>query len=106
MVRSRLLGRRREPRNDRDAIRLMILFGQTGVQRMTARQTDWDGLTPEQRLERLDAALEEGEADIRAGRYVELRTSAEIAAYFSALSLEVRQLRAHPIVPGAKFERG
>lgn len=52
---------------------------------MTARQPDGEALTPEQRREMLDAALEEGEADIRAGRYVTLSSKEEIDEYFASI---------------------
>lgn len=51
---------------------------------MTNGQSDGDDLTPSQR-EFLDAALAEGEADIRAGRYVTLSSKEEIDEYFASI---------------------
>ncbi len=42
--------------------------------------------SPEFRCKMLDAALEEGEADLRAGRYVTLSSKKEINAFFKDLT--------------------
>ena len=42
--------------------------------------------SPEFRLRMLDAALEEGEADLRAGRYVTLSSKEEIGAFFNDIT--------------------
>lgn len=41
--------------------------------------------SPEFRRKMLDAALEEGEADLRAGRYITLSSDEEIRRYFADL---------------------
>jgi putative addiction module CopG family antidote len=43
--------------------------------------------SPEFRRKMLDAALEEGEADLRAGRYVTLKSKDEISALFKDITL-------------------